>query len=450
IRPAASSARMRRRQGGGEIPTRRASAILVMRPLACSSCRMRRSIRSSLGPRMRNSVPFRDGRIGISAPPRNFVAQEHKRSPAIDNTRRRRSDRPAISRREGRLAKFRIATPAGASFTVAGGGYGYELAALTPIDAEIYEIPAGSEDEFVAAAKDADALYAMGRPITKRMIDGLGRCKIISLGSVGVDTVDVDAATAKGIPVTNCPDTFIEEVADHAMRLMLATHGRLVEQDRMVRDGRWAEGRPALLKIPRLRGLTLGLIAFGHVARAVAERAKPFGLQIIAYDPFIEEMVMTERGVEPVSLPELLARADIISMHSPATASAQRMIREEHFRQMKKTAIYINTGRGPTTDEAALIKALDEGLIAGAGLDVLEKEPPGGNNPLLRMDKVILTAHVASATSRFDPARRRRVGLELSLVLGGKWPMSCVNPTVLASGGLKRWQPVSMERGPNS
>ena len=201
-----------------------------------------------------------------------------------------------------------------------------------------------------------------------------------------------------GIPVTNCPDTFIEEVADHAMRLILATHGRLIMQDRLVREGRWAEGRPMLLKVPRLRGLTLGLIAFGHVARAVAERAKPFGLHIIAYDPFIEEIVMVERGVEPVSLPELLARADILSMHSPATASANRMIREEHFRQMKPSAIYVSTGRGPTTDEAALIKALDEGMIAGAGLDVLEQEPPGGNNPLLKMDNVILTAHVASAT----------------------------------------------------
>ncbi|MGH7061743.1 MAG: NAD(P)-dependent oxidoreductase, partial [Stellaceae bacterium] len=117
---------------------------------------------------------------------------------------------------------------------------------------------------------------------------------------------------------------------------------------------------------------------------------------------------------------------------------------------MKKTAIYVSTGRGPTTDEAALIKALDEGLIAGAGLDVLEQEPPGGNNPLLRMDKVTLTAHVASATARLDPARRRRVGLELSLALSGKWPMSCVNPSVLANSGLKRWQPVSMERGHNS
>jgi D-3-phosphoglycerate dehydrogenase len=351
---------------------------------------------------------------------------------------------------EGRVARFRIATPAGASFTVAGSEYGYELEALAPLDAEIFEIPPGSEDEFVAAAREADALYAKGRPITKRMIDGLERCRIIALGSVGVDSVDVEAATARGIPVTNCPDTFIEEVADHAMRLILATHGRLIVQDRLVREGRWAEGRPMLLKIPRLRGLTLGLIAFGHVARAVAERAKPFGLHIIAYDPFIEEIVMVERGVEPVSLPELLARADIISMHSPATASAHRMIREEHFRQMKKTAIYVSTGRGPTTDEAALIKALDEGMIAGAGLDVLEQEPPGGNNPLLKMDNVILTAHVASATSRFDPARRRRVGQELALVLSGRWPMSCVNPSVLAASGLRRWQPVSMERGPNS
>src|SRR5207237_9662816 len=134
--------------------------------------------------------------------------------------------------------------------------------------------------------------------------------------------------------------------------------------DRLVREGRWTEGRRMLLQIRRLRGMTVGLLAFGHVARAVAERAKPFGLHIIAYDPFIEEIVMVERGVEPVSLPELLARADIISMHSPATESANRMIREEHFRQMKKSAIYISTGRGPTTDETALIKALDEGMIA--------------------------------------------------------------------------------------
>ena len=347
------------------------------------------------------------------------------------------------------MAKFRIATPTGASYTTAA-DYGYEMEALTPIDAEIFEVPPGSDDEFVAAAREADALYAKGRRITKRMIDGLGRCKIIALGSVGVDSVDVDAATAKGIPVTNCPDTFIDEVADHAMTLILASFRRLIVQDRLVREGRWAEGRPMLSKIPRLMGMTLGLVSFGHVARAVAARAKPFGLHVIAYDPYIEELVMIGHGVEPVSLPELLGRSDIISNHLPATESANRLIREEHFQKMKRTALYISTGRGPTTDETALIKALDEGLIAGAGLDVLEQEPPGNNNPLLKMDNVILTAHVASASARFDPARRRRVGLELSLVLSGRWPMSCVNPSVLARTNLKRWQPVSMERGPNS
>src|SRR6202022_1180569 len=131
------------------------------------------------------------------------------------------------------------------------------MEALTPIEAEIFEIPAGSEDEFVAAARDADALYAKGRRITQKMIDGLQCCKIISLGSVGVDSVDVEAATAKGIPVTNCPDTFIDEVADHAMTLILAAFRRLIVQDKLVRDGRWSEGRPMLSKIPRLMGLRI-------------------------------------------------------------------------------------------------------------------------------------------------------------------------------------------------
>ena len=175
------------------------------------------------------------------------------------------------------MAKFKIVTPKGASFTTAGGGYGFEKEALDPIDAEIVEAPA-NEDEFIAAARDADAIYAKGMPITKKIIDALENCKVITLGSVGVDSVDVKAATARGIPVTNIPDTFIEEVADHAMMLLLAGFRRLIEQDRMVREGRWSEGRPALLKIPRLMGQTLGFISFGRVARAVAKRAAPFGL----------------------------------------------------------------------------------------------------------------------------------------------------------------------------
>jgi hypothetical protein len=161
------------------------------------------------------------------------------------------------------MSKFKVVTPKGASFTVAGGGYAYEKEALDPIGAEIVEAPA-NEAEFIAAARTADAIYGKGMPISKTIIDALENCKVITLGSVGVDSVDVKAATARGIPVTNIPDTFIEEVADHAMMLLLAGFRRLVEQDKMVRSGRWAEGRPALLKIPRLMGQTLGFISFGR------------------------------------------------------------------------------------------------------------------------------------------------------------------------------------------
>lgn len=348
------------------------------------------------------------------------------------------------------MAKFKVVTPAGVSLTVAGRGYELEMEALGPLGVEIVEIPAGTEDEFVKAARDADVLYAKGRRITKRIIDGLEKCKVIALGSVGVDSVDIVAATARGIPVTNVPDTFIEEVADHAMMLILATFRRLVVQDRLVREGRWKEGRPMLLQLPRLMGQTLGFIAFGHVARAVAMRARAFGVHMLAYDPYVEELVMSPYGVEPASLTELLKRSDIVSMHAPSTPDAHHMLTEEHFRLMKPEALFINTGRGPTVDEPALVKALQEGWIAGAGLDVLEEEPPAPTNPLLRMDNVILTAHVASASARFDPARRRRVGQEIALVLSGRWPRSCANPSVLERTKLVRWQPYSMERGPGA
>ena len=347
------------------------------------------------------------------------------------------------------MPKNKIVTPKGASFTAAGGDYALESEALAGIDAEIVEAPA-DEAGFIAAARDADAIYAKGMRITKTIIDSLENCKVITLGSVGVDSVDVKAASARGIPVTNIPDTFIEEVADHAMTLLLAGFRRLIVQDRMVREGRWTEGRPALSKIPRLAGQTLGFISFGRVARAVAKRAAPFGLRMIAYDPFISETLISDCGVLPSTLSEVLSQSDFVSMHAPARPEVHHMLGETHFRQMKPTAMFINTGRGTTINEEALIRALQDGWIAHAALDVLETEPPSHNNPMLGMENVTLTAHVASASARFDEARKRRVGFELSLVLSGLWPVSCVNPSVLQTTALKRWQPVSMERGPNS
>jgi len=348
------------------------------------------------------------------------------------------------------VAKFKIVTTAGPGTGVPGAGHELEMEALAPIGAEIVEVT-GGEDALAAAVVDADAIYGKGRPrITARIIGAAKRLKVVSLASVGVDSVDVDAATARGVPVTNVPDTFIEEVADHAMTLILASWRRLVVQDRLVRSGEWSKARPMLYEHPRLMGMTLGFISFGHVARAVAKRAAPFGFRMLAYDPYIEELVMSAHGVEPVGYDELLRLSDIVSMHAPGTKDAHHLMGEAQFAKMRKTALFVNTGRGSTVDEPAMIRALQEGWIAGAGLDVLETEPVGHNNPLLKMDNVILTAHVASASSRFDVARKRRVGAEMALVLAGKWPRACVNPAVLEKSTLERWQPYSMERGPGN
>jgi len=272
---------------------------------------------------------------------------------------------------------------------------------------------------------------------------------VIGVGSVGVDMVDVEAATEAGIVVTNTPDIFIEEVADHAMMLLLSAARRLKEQDQMIQAGKWFEGRVQLSQFPRLWGQTLGMISFGNVSRATARRAKPFGFHVIAHDPYVSELKMTGEGVEPVSFEELLERSDYISMHPPLNEETHHMLSTKEFERMKKTAVLVNTGRGPTVDEAALIKALQEGQIAAAGLDVLETEPIKPDNPLLKMPNVILTPHVASATTRMWPETRRRVGREVALALQGRWPRSCVNPTVLPKVPLERWQPYPMERGPN-
>lgn len=327
--------------------------------------------------------------------------------------------------------------------------YSLELESLADV-ADLVEVDGSSASSFIAGARDADALItSWGIKIDRQIIAGLEKCAVIGVGSVGVDMVDVDAATGAGIVVTNVPDVFIEEVADHTLMLLLACARRVKLMDKMVTGGDWFKGRPVLEQIPRLWGQTLGLISFGNVATAVARRAKPFGMQIIAYDPYVTELKMTAEGVEPVSFGELLARSDYISIHPGLNDSSRGMLSDKQFAAMKNTVSIINCGRGPTIDEAALIRALESGQVAAAGLDVLEKEPPAPDNPLLHMDNVIITPHAASATDRMRPETRRRVGREVRLVLEGKWPMSCVNPTVLPKVNLERWQPYPMTRGPN-
>ena len=345
------------------------------------------------------------------------------------------------------MAKFKVVIPGSAFTTPTDTLNARELAmeALSPLEAEVLTIPSRDEQEFLDGARDADAIIGGKFAITKTLMENLERCRVIALRSVGADTVDLTAATALGIPVTNVPDVFIDEVADHTLALILAVFRRLTIMDAMARDGRWKEGRPHLNGFPRLMGQTLGLVSFGNVPRAVATRAAPFGLRILAFDPYVGELAMTRRGIEPVGLTELLQRSDIVSMHAPATSETRHMLSEEQFRLMKPHSVLINTGRGDTIDEDALVRALTEGWIGGAGLDVLESEPAEPDNPLLQIEKVIITPHVASASSRADPERNRRVGREIALVLTGRWPRACLNPSVLESSDLRRWKPDPMD-----
>ena len=327
--------------------------------------------------------------------------------------------------------------------------YSLELEALDPV-AEIIEVAAKTPEEFAAGVKHMDAIItSWGFRIDANLIDQLENCVVIGVGSVGVDMVDIEAATRAGIVVTNVPDVFIEEVADHALMLLLGCARQMKAMNRMAAEGQWWSGRPLLNHTPRLMGQTLGLFAYGNVARCTARRAKAFGMHVIAYDPYVSELTISDDGVEPVSRDELLARSDFVSVHAPHNEETHHAFSADAFGKMKPSSIIINTARGPIIDEQALIDALETGAIAGAGLDVLEQEPPSTENPLLSMENVLVSPHVASATTRMRPETRRRVGREVALVLRNKWPMSCVNPTVLPKVPLERWQPYPMNRGPN-
>ncbi len=316
------------------------------------------------------------------------------------------------------------------SLPVFGEGFRVEEEILDSAGARLVIVDTDSEDSFIEVAGDADALlvYAGGIQISRNIIASLRRCKIIAVAAVGYDNVDIAAASERNIWVTNVPDVFIEEVADHTMTLLLGAWRRLLFQDTLVRTGRWMEARPMLNRFPRLMGQTLGFISFGNVPKAVSRRAKPFGFHMMVYDPYISELVMGEYGVEPITeLSKLLERSDFVSAHLPLSAETRHLISEQQFKQMKPSAIFINTGRGATVDEAALIKALSDGWIAGAALDVFEKEPVELGNALLTMDNVILTAHAASASSRMPSETRRRATNEVVRVLKGGGPIFPVN-----------------------
>ena len=285
------------------------------------------------------------------------------------------------------------------------------------------------QGELIEKARDADGLIIVDSPVTRRAMEAMPGLKVVLRTGVGVDVIDVDAATDLGIAVVCVPDLWIREVANHAMALLLACNRRLLLLDSAVRSGDWLPIIPP--PVGSLHGETLGIVGLGRIGRALSSRAAAFELDVIAYDPYLPAAAFADAGVESVSFDELLRRSDYISLHSPKTDETAHLLDEDALRRMKPTAYLINTSRGPLVDQAALTRALREGWIAGAALDVLEKEPPEATEPLLKMKNVILTPHASYYSDAAIEQLPVRCGQEVARVLTGRMPKNLFNPKVL-------------------
>lgn len=303
-----------------------------------------------------------------------------------------------------------------------------ETRLLATIGAAVVTAASRAAEDVIAAAHDADGILVGHAQMTASVIARLQRCRIIARYGVGYDNVDLEAATAHGIYVTNVPDYCMDEVATHAIMLALACLRRLPRQMAAVRSGDWQERDNR--DIPRLAGLTFGILGLGRIGSTTARKAAGVGFRVIACDPYIPHERFAALDVKPVTFDELLTQSDVLSLHTPLTPETRGLIDESVLRRMKPTAILINTARGPIVRNAAVARALREGWIAGAGLDVFEEEPIPLDDPLLTDPRAILTPHVAFASQTSILENQTRAAQEIVRVLTGQPPINVVNPGV--------------------
>lgn len=299
---------------------------------------------------------------------------------------------------------------------------------------------APTEAALAEAVRDADALLAGATvPVTEPVLaaGAAARLKVVSKFGVGVDNIDLDAATRHGVIVCHVPDYCMDEVSDHAMALLLAWARRILPFNEMVQRGGWRQDfSQYLMEIQPLRGQTLGVIGIGRIGGTLVPKAQAFGMRVIAHDPYVPPARVQQLGVTRVSLDELLAQSDYITIHTPLTAETRHLIGAAQFAQMKPHCFLINTARGPVVDNVALAAALDAGRLAGAGLDVTEPEPPGADFPLRGRANVILTPHYAFFSLASAAESRRRTAENAVLTLRGELPNAVANPDILAHVSL--------------
>ena len=294
--------------------------------------------------------------------------------------------------------------------------------------AELVAMKTKKPEEFLAEAADCDALLnTYAGPITADVMSKMPKCRIIARYGIGVDTIDLDAATRAGIIVTNNPTYCIDEVAEHTMALLLACARKIALYDRLVRAGRWelSPGKP----IYRMVGRTLGLVGFGNIARQVAVRAAAFGMNVLYADPFVKDGQFKEPG-EKVALDALLAESDFVSLHPPLTPETRKLMNDAAFSKMKPSAFLINCARGPVIDTDALVRALDAKKIAGCALDTTDPEPLPDPHPLRGRDNVIVAPHAAWYSEQAMAGLQAGAPGEVRRVLSGEWPVNVVNRAV--------------------
>ena len=310
---------------------------------------------------------------------------------------------------------------------------------LTKLGAEVEKTFCATEEELISTCSEADAVIALGIRITPgysfrpEVIENLKVCRLIALTGIGYDNVDIAAATKKNICVANNPYYCLEEVSDHTMALILACARKFYQLLPDIKSGKWstqADYLGALEPLHRLSGQTLGLIGFGNIACTLVPKAKAFGLRVITYSPHVPENLSKRLEVESVELDQLLRESDFVSLHTALTSETKHMMGLREFKKMKTTAHLINTARGELLDEGALYTAITEGLIAGAGLDVLNPEPPSPDNPLLMLDNVLITGHFAYYSEESRKELFMEPWKEVARVLKGEWPHGLVNPEV--------------------
>lgn len=305
-----------------------------------------------------------------------------------------------------------------------------ERQALAGIDCNIESVALGHSGSVIEAIREADVVLNNHSAVTKGIFRQLERCRLMVRYGHGYDTIDVKAATDCGVMITNIAGSTTEEVANHALMLLLALAREVRRLDAATRSGRWNEVYSRTVG-RRIVGETAGIVGFGFIGRAMARKCRSLGMNVLVYDPYVGDWWALEYGVELTGLERLLKASDYVSIHSPLSAATQHLIDEDALGLMKNDAYLINTARGPIVKEKALIHALQSGEIAGAGLDVFENEPLEPDNPLLGMENVVLTPHIAGSSEIGWEIIQRRAGEEAARVLNGGRPNVLVNPEVI-------------------